>query len=272
MPTASPLRTVLTMSTDWEMVESGPADAVRTVLFLPGGMCSARSWAEVTAEPALAGIRLLAVTLPGMAGAPSPEDYSMEHYARITAELAEREGVDVVVGFSMGANVAYEMVVSGAFAGPVVLLSLSLSTAGEPLFFRAMIRLGSVLGTLPAAVMKKGVGPMIKKAPIPAGRQAELIADFALNRTTDMRAALHAYLKWMHRDDDPARRLCMATVPAWVVHAEKHGDGGLSAHERTVFEACPQVRLVTLPGNVFFIPNERPDRVADLVVEALAAL
>jgi pimeloyl-ACP methyl ester carboxylesterase len=79
----------------WEIVDSGPADAAQTVLLLPGGMCSARSYAEVMAEPTLARTRLLAVTMPGHAGAPPPEDFSTEGYARITAELAKGAGVDV---------------------------------------------------------------------------------------------------------------------------------------------------------------------------------
>jgi pimeloyl-ACP methyl ester carboxylesterase len=54
--------------------------------------------------------------MPGHAGAPPPEDYSVENYARITAELAKSSGVDLVVGFSIGAAVAFEMVVSGAWA------------------------------------------------------------------------------------------------------------------------------------------------------------
>ena len=40
------------------------------------------------------------------------------------------------------------MVTSGAFAGPVVLLGISLSSKDEPAFFRAIIRMGSVLGSL----------------------------------------------------------------------------------------------------------------------------
>src|SRR3954452_25039822 len=129
------------MDTAWETVESGPPEAQRTVLLLPGGMCSARSYAEVMAEPSLASTRLVAVTLPGQAGAPSPDDYSVENYARLTAELAKSVAPDVIVGFSMGAVVAYEMVVSGAFAGPVVLLGVSLSAPDEPRAFRAIISL-----------------------------------------------------------------------------------------------------------------------------------
>ena len=144
------------------------------MLLLPGGMCSAGSYAEVMAEPALAGMRLVAATLPGHAGAPPPDDYSIENYARLTAELAKKLGADVVVGFSMGASVALEMVASGAFTGPVVLLGISLSPKDEPAFFRAIVRLGSVLGGLPSAVLAKGAASMVKRIPVSAERQAEL--------------------------------------------------------------------------------------------------
>jgi pimeloyl-ACP methyl ester carboxylesterase len=257
------------VDTTWEIVESGPTGAEHTVLLLPGGMCSARSYAEVMAEPALAGARLVAVTMPGHAGAPAPRDFSVEEYARITAELAKSVGADVVVGFSMGATVAYEMVVAGAFGGPVVLLGVSLSAADEPRFFRAIIRLGSILGTLPVAVLKKGAASMVKHAAVPPERQAQLRADFAQNNTRDMRLGLQAYLVWLRRDDDPARRLCETNTPAWVVHAEK-GDGALTQHERATLEACPRVRVVTVPGQVFFLPNEVPERIAGVIVQALA--
>ena len=153
--------------------------------------------------------------------------------------------------------------------GPVVLLGVSLSAADEPGFFRAIIRLGSILGTLPAAVLKKGAASMVKHAPVPPDRQAQLRADFARNNTRDMRRGLQAYLRWLHRDDDPARRLCEAGVPAWVVHAEK-GDGGLTRTSGRCSRRVPQVRVVTMPGQVFFLPNEVPERIADVIVQALA--
>jgi len=109
------------------MIQSGPADAEQTVLLLPGGWCTAISYEELMAEPGLAGIRLVAVTLPGNGGTPAPEDLSMENYARMTAELADILGCTAVVGHSWGANVALEMVGSAAFTGPVVLLAPSFS-------------------------------------------------------------------------------------------------------------------------------------------------
>jgi pimeloyl-ACP methyl ester carboxylesterase len=256
------------MRTAWERIETGPVDAERTVLLLPGGMCSARSYAEVMAEPSLAGYRLVAVTLPGHCGAAPPEDFRPEHYGEIAAEFAREVGADVVVGFSMGATVAYEMAVSRAFAGPLVLLGVSLSARDEPAFFRGIVQLTSVLGAVPVAVLKKGAASMVKKAAVSAERQAELKADFARNDSRDVRKALQAYVRWLDRDDDRARRLCDARASAWVMHAEK-GDGGLTAHERSVLNACPNVHLVTIPGHVFFLPNDVPRRIADVIVDAV---
>lgn len=255
------------MALEWELREAGPADATQTVLLLPGGLCSAGSYAEVMAEPALAHLRLVAATMPGQAGAPPPDDYSVESYARLTSELVERVGADVVVGFSMGAVVAVEMVVSGAFTGPVVLLGVSLSTKDEPAFFRGLVHLGSVLGGLPAAVLAKGAASMVKRIPASPERHDELRADFRRNVPGDAMRSLREYLGWLKRGDGRARRLCEAGVPTWVVHAEK-GDGDLTDDERRTLEACPHAHLVTIPGHVFFLPNEVPEQIAAVILEA----
>jgi pimeloyl-ACP methyl ester carboxylesterase len=211
---------------------------------------------------------LIAVTLPGHAGASPPDDYSIENYAQLTSELATKVGADVVVGFSMGASVALEMCVSGAFVGPAVLLGISLSTKDEPAFFRALVRLGSVLGGLPAAVLAKGAASMVKRIPVSAARQAELREDFRKNVPRHMQRGLREYVLWLGRHDRPAERLCQAGVPTWIVHAEK-GDGGLTDDERRTLETCPHAHLVTLPGHVFFMPNEAPTPIADVIVEAV---
>jgi len=255
------------MVLDWELREGGPPDGEATVLLLPGGLCSAGSYAELMAEPALARTRLVAATLPGHAGAPPPDDYSIENYARLTVELARRVGADVVVGFSIGASVALEMVTSGGFDGPVVLLGISLSAKDEPAFFHAIVRLGSVLGSLPVTVMAKGAASMVKRIPVSAERQNELREDFRKNVPQHIRRALAEYARWLHRDELRAQRLCHAGVPTWIVHAEK-GDGGLTDSERRTLEACPNVHLVTIPGNVLFLPNEVPERIAGVVLEA----
>ena len=259
------------MAVDWQLRESGPTDAERTVLLLPGGMCSAGSYAEVMAQSTLAQTHLVAATLPGQAAAPSPDDYSVEDYARHVTELATRVGADAVVGFSMGAVVAVEMVTSGRYRGPVVLLGVSLSPTDEPALFRAMIRSTSVLGNLPMRVLAAGAASMVKRIPASPERQTQLREDFRRNRPRDMRLGLRAYLRWLHRHEGRAERLCDAGVPMWIVHAEK-GDGGLTDDERRTLEACPHAHVVTIPGAVFFLPNEIPERIAEIIGEALAVV
>lgn len=259
------------MQVAWETAEFGPANAERTVLLLPGGMCSARSYLELAQHPSLSGLRLVAATMPGHAGAPSPGEYSHEAYGRMTAELAAETGADVVVGFSMGANVALEMVEKKLFAGPTVLLGISLSLPDESAFFINAIRLSNVLGALPLALMKKAAGSMVKNIPVPPERQAELAADFRRTNTRDMRLALREYLKWLKSGEDHASMLCRSGVPTWVVHAEK-GDGGLTDAERRTIEACSTVKIVTIPGSVFFLPNEVPDQIAAVINEAVATV
>jgi pimeloyl-ACP methyl ester carboxylesterase len=256
------------MSAEWETSESGPAAADRTVLLIPGGLNAARSYAEVMAQPALAGVRLVAVTLPGHAGAPPPEDFSIETYARLAGELAADLGCDAVAGFSIGATVALEMAVSGAFRGPVVLLGISLSLRDEPAFLRALNGLGVVLGRLPCAVLLKLIGLATRQARVSADRRAQLRDDLRRNDPRAMREIFRGYLRYLGRYDSPAARLCDAGVPAWVVHAEK-GDGGLTPEERRTLEACSGTTVVTIPGTSFFMPNDEPERVAGLIVEAL---
>ena len=114
-----------------------------------------------------------------------------------------------------------------------------------------------MLGSLPAAVIAKGAASMAKRIPVSAERQNELRNDFRKNVPQHVMPALRAYVQWLRRYERPAGRLCRAGVLTWILHAEK-GDGGLTAEERRELMACPNARLVTVPGAVFFLPNQVP--------------
>ena len=109
---------------------------------------------------------------------------------------------------------------------------------------------------------------MVKRIPASPERRNELREEFRKNVPRDNREALQEYLQWLHRHERPAERLCRAGVPTWVVHGEK-GDGGLTDDERRTLEACPSVHLVTIAGSVFFLPNELPEPIADVILEAV---
>lgn len=254
---------------EWETVTSGPDDAAHTVLLLPGGLHSARSYRQLMAEPALAGVRLVAATLPGYAGTPPPTEYGIEAYAHLTGRLAAELECDAVLGFSIGASVAAEMVVSGAFRGPTVLLGVSLSPRDEPVLLHAIDRVGRVVPGAPGTALRAFAGLGTRHARLPADARAELVADLRRNDRAAVGPILHEYLGYLARHDDPAGRLCEAGVPIWIAHATR-GDGALTAAERRTLDACPHVTLVTIPRTSYLLPNEEPERVAGLIGDALA--
>jgi pimeloyl-ACP methyl ester carboxylesterase len=255
----------------WELVETGPSVAKHTVLLLPGGLCSARTYAELMAEPALSGMRLVAATLPGHAGAPALQDSSIENNARVAAELVDKVSADVLVGYSMGATVAYEMVVTKAFTGPTVLIGISVSAQDEAGFFLTMCKLG-FLGSLPSKILSTGAAAMVKKDAASPERRRELKADFKKNVGRDNQPALREYVNYLEKLERPAERLCETGVPTWIAHSEKKSDGGLTDAERATFEACPTTHVVTIPGASFFIPFERHKECAEIIAEASATL
>ncbi|HEY3556416.1 MAG TPA: alpha/beta fold hydrolase [Kribbella sp.] len=253
----------------WELLIAGPDDAEHAVLLLPGGANAARSFDLVMAEPALAGVRLVATTLPGMAGAPLVGDVTVQGLARRAGELAKLHRCDVVVGFSHGATVAVEMVLGGHFHGPVVLLGISLTTEDEAGFFRALVSASQKVGSWPLAGLFKLLPLMARSAKTPGPHKRELIEDLKQNRAADALRLLGPYLDYIAADRDYAAELAASGCPVWVVHAEK-GDGSLTAAERDTLETSPGVTVVTLPGTVFFLPDEAPQQTAALIADAVA--
>ena len=257
------------MRESWELLTAGPPDADRSVLLLPGGANAARSFDLVMADPALSGVRLVATTLPGMAGAPVSEDVSIPAMSRRAGELAEEHGCDVVVGFSHGATVALDMVLSGHHQGPVVLLGISMTTQDEAAFFRAVVRASQKVGPWPMAALLRLMPVMARFAKTPARHKRELIEDLKQNRARDAVPACIEYLDYIAQDRDFAAQLAASGSPAWVVHAEK-GDGDLTDAERATLQAAPNVTLVTIPGSVFLLPDEAPQKTAEVIASALS--
>ena len=253
----------------WERLIVGPLDADRSVLLLPGGANAARSFDLVMAEPALSGVRLVATTLPGMAGAPVSAEVSIPAVARRAGELARENACDVVVGFSYGATIALDMVLSGHFQGPVVLLGLSLTTPDESTFFRCVVRVSQKVGRWPMAILFRLMPLMARSAKTSEPHKKDLIEDFKQNRAGDAVRVCGEYLDYIAADRNFAAELASSGSPVWVVHAEEKGDGGLTDAERATLEAAPNVTLVTIPGAVFLIPDEAPQRTAAVIADAL---
>lgn len=247
----------------------GPAGADQAVLCLAGALCTATFYDELLSEPLLAGLRLVAATLPGHGGTPAPPDMSVEGYAAWASTLSRDHACDVVVGHSLGANIALVMVASGQFGGPVALLAPSLSRGDESMFPRFLDRTGRLLGTVPFSLALKIIGPAMKGA-LPAERHDALVAELRKNDPSLMRQHLHSYLAYLDRYHSVAGRLAQSGAPAWVVYGEKD-DVDITADESSVLNATTTVTTMTVPDVGHFIANQDPHLVAQLVQRALAA-
>jgi pimeloyl-ACP methyl ester carboxylesterase len=256
----------------WDMRESGPRDAEHTVLLLPGGMCTTVAMGPIMGALAPAAIRVVAATLPGFGRTWHPDDLSMENYATLAGELAADLGADVVAGHSMGGNVALEMVASGAFAGPVALLSPSFSREDEAKELGTMNSIGRVpgVGLLAWMAMVK-VMPRAMKSKLPPDSAEAFAADLGNNDPRFCRSVVRSYYGYLDRHGSLATRLCESGVNAVVAFGDDD-EIGLTDAERSTLEASPNVRLVTITEATHFMVVEQPAQIADLICELAGGL
>jgi hypothetical protein len=113
---------------------------------------------------------------------------------------------------------------------------------------------------------------MVRSAKIPEPHKRELIEDLKQNRVGDSVRVSAEYLDYIAADRDYAAELAASGSPAWVVHAEKGGDGGLTDAERATLDSADNVTLVTVPGSVFLLPDEAPGQTAAVIATALLTL
>jgi pimeloyl-ACP methyl ester carboxylesterase len=253
----------------WVLRESGPESADHAVLLLPGALCTAAFYDDLLAQPSMrkTSIRFIATTIPGFGGTAPPADLSMESYSSVASRLASDLSCDVVVGHSLGANMAVEMASAGEWSGPLVLLSPSFSRKDESIFPRALDRLSRVFGHLPYSLMLKLIGPAFGSSLPPANREF-LVNELKKNNPRFLRAQTRSYLAYLDRHGSLAKRLCEAGVRAWVVFGEKD-DIGLAPAERELLTAATNVTLVEIAGTGHFALNHKPDEIAAIVLQAV---
>ncbi|MFE2297627.1 alpha/beta fold hydrolase [Streptomyces sp. NPDC059445] len=253
----------------WDIKESGPADAETRVLLLPGGMCGTVFYDDLMAAPSLASapVRLVAATLPGHAGTTPPRDLSIENYAAMAGALAAERGCGVVVGHSLGANIALEMAAGGHFAGPVVLLSPSFSVSDEDKALTIANSLGRVpgLGALTWFGLVKAT-PRVVGQMVPPDRREVLGADLAKNDPAFCRPMIRRYFDHLDRYGSLVPRLRDSGAPAWVVRGDRD-EVGLKDEERAGLEASPNVTMVEVPDAGHVVMVDQPEAVAALVAQ-----
>jgi pimeloyl-ACP methyl ester carboxylesterase len=255
----------------WTVRQSGPPDAEPGVLLLPGGLETGAFYDQVVAEVQRVGlpIRCVTTTLPGYGGASPVTAATFEERARQAGSIATAFRCQVVVGHSVGANVALEIAAGGSFAGSLILLSPSFSRSDESIVPRVLDRLSRVLGSAPYALMLRFIGPLMTSS-LPPARSDALIREFRRNDPGHVQRETRAYLDYLDRRGSVAERLCQSGVRAWAVFGERD-DVRLADEERRVLESCHGVELTTIPDAGHFALIERPDLIAQLILKAIQA-
>jgi len=246
---AEPGRVALKDHLGWVIHESGPADAQHAILMIPGGLLPWLFFEDVIAELQGRGdgLRFIATTLPGHAGTPPPQDLSPLACARSATRLAKDLGCDMVVGHSIGANVAIEMAVSCDFSGRMVLLSPAFSREDEPGWLWALDRVGGVPGVgLPAWAAMTSMIPSGMKGMIPPEHRETWIAEMKKNDGRSFRAAVRAYGEYLRLQPSLVRSLCESQIKAWVVFGGPK-DTRLKDEERRLLDSCSTISLLDWP-------------------------
>ena len=257
----------------WDLHTSGPADADHTVLLIPGGICTAAFFDDLVKEPALnqVSIRFVAVTLPGFGDTQPLEEPTMDNAVKLLSNLASDMGCDVVVGHSIGANLALEMAATGGFSGPVALLEPAFSRQDEYRELAILDRIGRVpgLGHLTWVAAIKSIGSAMK-GELPPERHDALVAEMKKSDPRFCRQMVRSYFEYLDQHGSLVQRLCDSGARALVVFCDR-SKVGLTDEERSGLEACPSVRLVDVADSGHMVMLDQPTRTAELILELVSA-
>jgi pimeloyl-ACP methyl ester carboxylesterase len=99
-------------------------------------------------------------------------------------------------------------------------------------------------------------------------RQDESKFPRALDRLS--RDQTRHYLDYLDRHGSLAKRFCDSAPQAWVLYGERD-DVRLAAEERALLEAAPGIKLVEIADPGHFTLNQKPDEIADIVLQVVAS-
>ncbi|MDD7966009.1 alpha/beta fold hydrolase [Actinomycetospora lemnae] len=267
----------------FDVTEYGPADGV-PVLLLHGFPQTAASWEPVARRLADAGYRVLAPDQRGYSAGARPTGrraYRVEELVDDVVALADAAGADTVhvVGHDWGAIVAWAL----AALRPDRVRTLTAVSVPHPAAFMAAMVSSRQLALswyvyafqLPALAERflgrpGGLAAAVRRT----GQSAERARrdEAALTAKGGLRPALTGAINWYRATPFWEHRGLRVTVATPTLMVWSDGDSAVS---RAAVEGNPRwvtgpYRLEVFPGTSHWIPDEAPDRLADLVLEHVA--
>ena len=256
---------------DWQVFVRGPEPAAERarVLLLPGGFCTALTYVDLVAEPALAeaGITTFTANPPGFADNAPPEGFghSTSEYAESIERLAADQRLDVLVGHSLTANVLIELAARGNYGGPVVLLGPCLRQRNEYRGVRLLRRLEAI-GPL-AALAYASTGKHFHRTMqglVRPERLDEIVADMEKTPPEQNRAVINGYFDHLARYGTLAARLADASGEIHYVRGDAESVGFDREDRRRIVDQ-ENVETHTITGADHMMMIDNPAEVAQLI-------
>ncbi|MBJ7331792.1 MAG: alpha/beta hydrolase [Solirubrobacteraceae bacterium] len=259
----------------FELFERAPAERAtgKRVLLLPGGFCTALSFIDLVAEPALAdaGITTLAANPPGFRTNTPPDGFtcSTTEYAELVEALADAENLDLLVGHSLGANILIEVAARGNYVGPVVLLGPCLRVKNEYRGVRVLRRLEFAPPLARRAYRSMSADLHRSMAGlIRPDRLDVIVEDMQLTPPEQNRAVINGYFDHLEKYGTLAARLADASGAIHYVRGDAESVGFDRDDIRRIV-AQENIETHTITNSDHFTMLDNPPEVAAVIVGAL---
>lgn len=251
----------------WQLFERG--SGAGRVLLLPGGFCTALSYIDLVAEPALAGagVTTLAANPPGFATnlPPGGFTYATTEYAELIEALIGAENLTALVGHSLSANILIEVAARGNVDLPIVLLDPCLRYRNEYRGVRLLRRaelIPPLVRRLYAATSKGYERSM--RGLIKPERLDLIVKDMQTTPPEQNRAVINGYFDHLKQYGSLAKRLADATGEIHYVRGDAESIGFDRADVELVV-AQENVTTHTITNSDHFTMLDNPPEVAALI-------
>ncbi|MDO3648304.1 alpha/beta fold hydrolase [Nocardia mangyaensis] len=267
---------------DFDVVDTGPIDGP-VVVALHGFPQTATSLRELTALLNARGYRTLAPNQRGYSPGARPRGRLAYRTSELVADIAALigelgRGPVHLVGHDWGAAVAWSL----AAARPELVRTLvSVSVPHPGAFLRSLVSSDQLIRSYYMALFQLPVLPERLLSTRPAVLHRALtrtgMSEDAITRVrTEVieTGALTGALNWYRAMALGSPRAVTARVTVPVTHVWSTGDGALSRRGAELAEAYVEgdYRLAVLEGASHWLPEERPDELAELIADRIESV
>jgi pimeloyl-ACP methyl ester carboxylesterase len=259
----------------WIFVEKIPDKTNFRVLLLPGLHGSDLVFKKLLESSVFQNqnVKLIAGNPPGFKGLPVPEnfDFSIESFASLYEQIAEKEKIDLIVGHSFSANVLIELAAKGKYKGKLMLISPSLYREAETkelLTLDSMSRkpiINGIIWWITYQMMSSIFKPYFTdKGELASAVDAGKKIPREIGRKT-----LLGYFNHIDQHKNLSAILLKTKVPVYYVRGSKD-DIKFTDIDKSELLKSPLIKFSEIDSARHFAMIDKPDELAKLIIESLS--